>query len=234
MATRLIDQWLADQGFIVVSLDNRGTPGRGRDWEKAVREKFGSVPAGRPGGRAEGAGPASSPRWTWSASASTAGRSAATWRRWRCCASRTCSRRPSPGRPVVDWLDYDTHYTERYLGLPDKHAEAYREASLLTYANDLRRPLLLIHGTADDNVYFRHTLKLANALFREGQGLRVAAAAGADAHGARPGGDAADVRQVRRLLPAASAGRGVTGQASISFQAEGPETRRYRAGMWRG
>jgi dipeptidyl-peptidase-4 len=73
------------------------------------------------------------------------------------------------GAPVVDWLDYDTHYTERYLGLPDKHAAAYREASLLTYANDLRRPLLLIHGTADDNVYFRHTLKLANALFRAGR-----------------------------------------------------------------
>ena len=73
------------------------------------------------------------------------------------------------GAPVVDWLDYDTHYTERYLGLPETDAAAYKEASLLTYAADLKRPLLLVHGTADDNVYFRHTLKLSDALFREGK-----------------------------------------------------------------
>jgi dipeptidyl-peptidase-4 len=76
------------------------------------------------------------------------------------------------GAPVVDWLDYDTHYTERYLGLPEKESDkggAYKEASLLTYAADLKRPLLLVHGTADDNVYFRHTLRLCDALFRAGK-----------------------------------------------------------------
>jgi dipeptidyl-peptidase-4 len=73
------------------------------------------------------------------------------------------------GAPVVDWLDYDTHYTERYLGLPESDAAGYKEGSLLTYAADLKRPLLLIHGTADDNVYFRHTLKLTDALFRAGK-----------------------------------------------------------------
>jgi dipeptidyl-peptidase 4 len=77
------------------------------------------------------------------------------------------------GAPVVDWLDYDTHYTERYLGLPETDAAAYKEGSLLTYAADLKRPLLLIHGTADDNVYFRHTLKLTNALFREGKDFEL-------------------------------------------------------------
>ena len=76
------------------------------------------------------------------------------------------------GAPVVDWLDYDTHYTERYLGLPQEHPEAYEKSSLLTYARDMgkpMRPLLLIHGTADDNVYFFHTLKLSDALFRAGK-----------------------------------------------------------------
>jgi dipeptidyl-peptidase-4 len=77
------------------------------------------------------------------------------------------------GAPVVDWLDYDTHYTERYLGLPDADAAAYHEASLLTYADRLSRPLLLVHGTADDNVYFRHTLKLTDALFRAGKAFEV-------------------------------------------------------------
>ena len=73
------------------------------------------------------------------------------------------------GAPVVDWEDYDTHYTERYLGLPGKNAEGYRKSSLLTYATELSRPLLLVHGTADDNVYFLHSLKLSNALFRAGR-----------------------------------------------------------------
>ena len=168
MATRLIDQWLADQGFVVVSLDNRGTPGRGRAWEKAVYEKFGSVPLldQVAGLKALGAkfpemdlGRVGIYGWSFGGY----------------MAALAAMREPDvfkaavAGAPVVDWLDYDTHYTERYLGLPDRHAEAYREASLLTYAKDLRRPLLLIHGTADDNVYFRHTLKLTNALFREGK-----------------------------------------------------------------
>jgi dipeptidyl-peptidase-4 len=77
------------------------------------------------------------------------------------------------GAPVTDWEDYDTHYTERYLGLPQDAKKAYKDASLLTYAKDLKRPLLLVHGTADDNVYFRHTLKLADALFREGKDFDV-------------------------------------------------------------
>ena len=75
------------------------------------------------------------------------------------------------GAPVADWLDYDTCYTERYLGVPgeDRWPEAYREGSLLTYAGDLQRPLLVIHGTADDNVYLRHSLKLMDAFFRAGK-----------------------------------------------------------------
>ena len=62
------------------------------------------------------------------------------------------------GAPVTDWDDYDTHYTERYLGVFPADA-AYKESSLLPHASDLKRPLLLVHGTADDNVYFRHTLR---------------------------------------------------------------------------
>ena len=71
------------------------------------------------------------------------------------------------GAPVTDWRDYDTHYTERYLGLPEKNERGYEASSVLTYAPQLRRPLLLIHGTADDNVYFLHSIRLSDALFRE-------------------------------------------------------------------
>src|SRR5207248_2844410 len=73
------------------------------------------------------------------------------------------------GAPVVEWTDYDTHYTERYLGLPGENAKGYAQSSLLTYAPRLSRPLLIIHGTSDDNVYFFHTLKLSDALFRAGK-----------------------------------------------------------------
>lgn len=77
------------------------------------------------------------------------------------------------GAPVVDWFDYDSCYTERYLGLPKTCPEAYTEASLLTYAAGLKRPLLLVHGTTDDNVFFRHSLKLADALFRAGREFEI-------------------------------------------------------------
>ena len=73
------------------------------------------------------------------------------------------------GAPVVTWEDYDTHYTERYMDLPDSNPEGYEAASVLSYADRLSRPLLLVHGTADDNVYFAHSLKLANALFLAGR-----------------------------------------------------------------
>jgi dipeptidyl-peptidase-4 len=73
------------------------------------------------------------------------------------------------GAPVVTWENYDTYYTERYLGLPQEDPEAYRVSSVLSYADQTRRPLLLIHGLTDDNVYFQHTLQLADALYRAGK-----------------------------------------------------------------
>src|SRR5262249_54769927 len=77
------------------------------------------------------------------------------------------------GAPVTDWEDYDTHYTERYLGLLPENKKVYDEASLLTLAGKLERPLLLVHGTADDNVYYRHTLRLSDALLRAGRDFEV-------------------------------------------------------------
>jgi dipeptidyl-peptidase-4 len=73
------------------------------------------------------------------------------------------------GAPVVTWENYDTHYTERYLGLPQTSPGAYKVSDVTTYVNELRRPLMLIHGLTDDNVYFQHTLQLADALFMAGK-----------------------------------------------------------------
>jgi dipeptidyl-peptidase-4 len=172
MHTRLIDQWLANQGFIVASLDNRGTPGRGREWERSVYKDFGGLPLDDQVAGLRALGHRFSEMdlervgvYGWSFGGYLS--------------ALAVLRRPDvfhaavAGAPVVDWLDYDTHYTERYLGLPEGGSDAYANNSLLTYAADLQRPLLLVHGTADDNVYFRHTLKLTDALFREGKQFEV-------------------------------------------------------------
>jgi dipeptidyl-peptidase-4 len=72
------------------------------------------------------------------------------------------------GAPVTDWSLYDTHYTERYLGLPSSHADDYHRTNLVAEASSLTRPLLLIHGLADDNVVAAHTLQLSSALLAAG------------------------------------------------------------------
>ncbi|MEW6157727.1 MAG: DPP IV N-terminal domain-containing protein [Verrucomicrobiota bacterium] len=168
----LLKQWLADQGFIVVSIDNRGTPGRGREWERAIYKKFGSVPLDDQVSGMKALGERF-PELDLDRVGIVG------WSFGGYMSALAVLRRPDvflaavAGAPVVDWLDYDTHYTERYLGLPQAAPEAYREGSLLTYAADLKRPLLLVHGTSDDNVFFRHTLKLADALFRNGKYFEV-------------------------------------------------------------
>jgi dipeptidyl-peptidase-4 len=172
MRNWLVPQWLADQGFIVVAIDNRGTPGRGRDWEKAIYQKFGTVPIED---QVKGLNalcdkfPELDRDRVGIVGWSFGGYNAA----------NGVLRRPDvfkaavAGAPVTDWEDYDTHYTERYLGLLPESQKAYDDANLIPLAKDLKRPLLLVHGTADDNVYYRHTLKLADALFRAGKDFEM-------------------------------------------------------------
>jgi dipeptidyl-peptidase-4 len=168
MRNWLVPQWLADQGFIVVAIDNRGTPGRGRDWEKAIYQKFGTVPLEDqvkglkllcdkyPELDRDRVGIVG---WSFGGYMAANG----------VLRAPDVFKAAVAGAPVTDWEDYDTHYTERYMGLLPESKKAYDDASLLPLAKDLKRPLLLVHGTADDNVYYRHTLKLASALFREGK-----------------------------------------------------------------
>lgn len=164
----LLAQWLADHGFIVVSADGRGTPGRGRDFERALRGSFARVTLEDQVEALQALGKRY-PEMDLTRVGIYG------WSFGGYMAALAVLRRPDvfhvavAGAPVVDWHDYDTHYTERYLGLPEKNEAGYRDSSLLTHAAGLRRPLLLIHGTGDDNVYFFHTLKLSHALFRAGK-----------------------------------------------------------------
>lgn len=168
MPTALLRQWIADHGYVVVALDGRGTPGRGRAWERAIRGNFGNIPLDDQVEGLQALGKRH-PEMDLKRVGVFG------WSFGGYMAALAVMRRPDvfqvgvAGAPVVDWQDYDTTYTERYLGLPEGNAEGYRQSSLLTFAPSLSRPLLIIHGTSDDNVYFLHTLKLSEALFRAGK-----------------------------------------------------------------
>lgn len=169
MRQNLLSQWLADRGYLVVKFDGRGTPRRGRAWERAIRGDFATpIMADQVAALAELG------KLVPEADLKRVG--VYGWSFGGYLAALLGMARPEvvkaavAGAPVVDWLDYDTHYTERYLGVPKgEGSPAYAVSSLLTYAERAQRPLLLIHGTADDNVYFTHTLKLSDALFRAGK-----------------------------------------------------------------
>jgi len=177
MRNWLVPQWLADQGFVVVAIDNRGTPGRGREWERSVYQKFGAVPVED---QAKGVAAlcAKYPELDRDRVGIVG------WSFGGYNAANGVLRKPEvfkaavAGAPVTDWEDYDTHYTERYMGLLPESKAAYEEASLIPLAKNLKRPLMLVHGTADDNVYYRHTLKLADALFRAGKDFDAVALPG--------------------------------------------------------
>jgi len=70
------------------------------------------------------------------------------------------------GAPVTSWDGYDTHYTERYMGTPAENAEGYARSAVMTHVDNIQGALLLVHGLIDENVHFRHTARLINALIR--------------------------------------------------------------------
>ncbi|HEY0707901.1 MAG TPA: DPP IV N-terminal domain-containing protein, partial [Polyangia bacterium] len=164
----LMAQWMADHGAIVVAIDNRGTPRRDRAWSRAIKGNFGEVPLDDQITALKGL-LAAHPEMD-GARVGIYG-----WSFGGYMAALAVMKRPDvfkvgvAGAPVVDWQDYDTHYTERYLGLPQENPTGYGTSNLVPLAKGLRRPLLVIHGTGDDNVYFFHSLKLADALFRAGR-----------------------------------------------------------------
>ena len=164
-------QWLADQGFAVVVADGRGTPARGHAWERAVhRDVVGPVLEDQ-----ITALHAAAERFPLDLSR-VAIRG---WSFGGYLAALAVLHRPDvfhaavAGAPVTDWTLYDTHYTERYLGDPGEDSGPYDRASLIQAAArvesaETMRPLLIIHGMADDNVVVAHTLRLSSALLAAG------------------------------------------------------------------
>lgn len=164
----LTEQWLADQGFAVVVTDGRGTPGRGPDWEFAVFHDL-ADPILQDQVDAVQALAESEP------ALDTTRVGIRGWSFGGYLAALAVLDRPDvfhaavAGAPVTDWLLYDTAYTERYLGNPNDDETPYARTSLLNRAGHLTRPLLLIHGLADDNVLAAHTLQMSSALLAAGK-----------------------------------------------------------------
>ena len=163
-----VPQWFAEQGFAVVIVDGRGTPGRGPEFERAVRgDLAGPVLQDQIDGLEAAA--ARDPRLDLSRVAIRG------WSFGGYLAALAVLRRPDvfhaavAGAPVTDWRLYDTHYTERYLGHPDTEPANYDRTDLTAATAGLQRPLLLMHGLADDNVVAAHTLKLSRALLEAGR-----------------------------------------------------------------
>lgn len=162
-----LSQWFADQGFAVVIIDGRGTPGRGSDWERAIHRDLASPILDD---QVDGLHAAANDHPLDLQRVAVRG-----WSFGGYLAALAVMRRPDvfhaaiAGAPVTDWRLYDTHYTERYLGDPTIDDTAYANSSLLPLAGSLSRPLLLIHGLADDNVVAAHTLQLSSALLAAGK-----------------------------------------------------------------
>jgi len=161
-------QWFAEQGFAVVVTDGRGTPGRGPEFERAV---WGDLATPVLDDQVDALHALASERDDLDLSR-VAIRG---WSFGGFLAALAVLRRPDvfhaavAGAPVIDWKLYDTHYTERYLGHPDDHPDHYERSSLLADAGLLTRPLMLIHGLADDNVVAAHTLRFSGALLAAGR-----------------------------------------------------------------
>ncbi|MEV5302920.1 S9 family peptidase [Amycolatopsis methanolica] len=164
----LTSQWLADQGFAVLVADGRGTPGRGPAWEKEIVRELAEVTL-TDQVDALHAVAADHPELDLSRVAIRG------WSYGGYLSALAVLRRPDvfhaavAGAPVTDWSLYDTHYTERYLGVPDEEPEAYERNSLIAGAPELRRALLIVHGLADDNVFVAHALRLSSALLAAGR-----------------------------------------------------------------
>jgi dipeptidyl-peptidase-4 len=167
MGAFLTSQWFADNGFAVLVADGRGTGGRGPAWDRSVHRDFTVTLEDQIDALHEAA-----ERFAFLDLSRVAIRG---WSFGGYLAAMAVLRRPDvfhaaiAGAPVTDWRLYDTFYTERYLGMPDDDPDVYRRNSLRDDASRLERPLMLIHGLADDNVVVANTLTLSAALFEAGR-----------------------------------------------------------------
>ena len=162
MTIDLRAQYLAQEGYVVLKVDNRGSANRGLAFEAALADRMGTV---------EVDDQVAAVRYVWERPYVDSSRVGIYG--WSYGGYMTCMalmRAPEvfgvgvAGAPVSDWAGYDTGYTERYMGTPKSNPEGYYDSSVLNHVDELRGKLLIVHGMVDENVQFRHSARLIVAL----------------------------------------------------------------------
>jgi dipeptidyl-peptidase 4 len=175
-ALSLWHQMMAQKGYIIFALDNRGSAGRGHVFEEAIQYRFGipELNDQRDGVAWLQTQPWVDPQrigiWGWSYGGHMTLHAM--------FQAADLFKVGFAGGPVTDWHYYDSIYTERYMGLPQQHESSYKESSPVTFSRDLKGKLLIAQGTGDDNVHYSNTLALINDLIDDGKYVEVIAAPG--------------------------------------------------------
>lgn len=157
-------QYLAQQGYLVFLLDNRGSARRGLAFEGWIKHQMGQI---------EVQDQVDGVRWLAAQGLTDPKRAGIYgWSYGGYMAAMCLAQAPETfkvavaGAPVTHYDGYDTHYTERYMGTPQENPAGYTQGSVMAHVGNLRGKLLLVHGLIDENVHFRHTARLINALIR--------------------------------------------------------------------
>jgi dipeptidyl-peptidase-4 len=175
-STFLWHEMMAQKGYIIFALDNRGSTGRGHVFEEPIRHRFGAQELSdqRDGVAWLRQQPWVDPQrigiWGWSYGGHMTLHAM--------FEAADLFKAGFAGGPVTDWHYYDSIYTERYMGLPQNNPSGYKECSPLDHAAKLKGKLLIAHGTGDDNVHYANTLALIDDLIRDGKYVEVIAVPG--------------------------------------------------------
>ena len=153
-------QRLARDGYLVIKCDNRGSSRRGIQFEGAIKWNMGDVEvqdqvaALRSYGDLVDKDKVGMFGWSYGGYMSAIS----------LCRAPDVFRCSVAGAPVTSWDGYDTHYTERYMGRPQQNEAGYKVSSVMNWVEGMTGRLMLVHGLIDENVHFRHTARLINAL----------------------------------------------------------------------
>jgi dipeptidyl-peptidase-4 len=169
--TFLWHQLMAQKGFVIFALDNRGSAGRGHLFEEPIHFRFG---AQEMSDQRDGVAWLKAQPWIDGSRIGIWG-----WSYGGHMTLHAMFEDPEDfkagfaGGPVTDWRYYDTIYTERYIGLLPENSESYQSSSPIEKAGQLRGRLLIAHGAGDDNVHFANTLSLVDRLIEHGKHVEV-------------------------------------------------------------
>ena len=164
MTCAMRSQYLRSLGYLVFCLDNRGSARRGLEFEGVIKHNMGDI---------EVRDQVDGVRWLIENGLADPDRVGVYG--WSyggfmtlMCLAKTSNvfRMGVAGAPVTHWDGYDTHYTERYMGTPQSNPDGYKSGSVMTHVEDIEGDLLIVHGLIDENVHFRHTARLINALIK--------------------------------------------------------------------